>query len=147
IVFGVFSTNLVVPKLFNPIVGEIKLIGMWNSTTVSILVLASIVLGLIIYLIGNIKNFRSEDSFVGGGETMREDSGMATTDFYETIRNFGFLSTLYEKAEKRWFDIYDISKKIILWFSRGLQGAHTGVLPNYAIWIFAGLIIMLLILL
>ncbi|MBU8891698.1 MAG: hypothetical protein KOO66_02915 [Bacteroidales bacterium] len=147
IVFGVFSTNYIVPKLFNPIVGEIKLIGMWNSTTVSILVLASIVLGLIIYLIGNIKNFRSEDSFVGGGETMREDSGMATTGFYETIRNFGFLSTLYDKAEKRWFDIYDISKKIILWFSKGLQGVHTGVLTNYAIWVFAGLIIMLLILL
>ncbi|MCK4662012.1 MAG: hypothetical protein KAT68_04060 [Bacteroidales bacterium] len=147
IVFGVFSTNFVIPKLFNPIVGEIKLIGMWNSTTVSILVLASIVLGFIIYLIGNIKNFRSEDSFVGGGETMREESGMATTGFYETIRNFGFLSILYDKAEKRWFDIYDISRKIIFWFGRGLQGAHTGVLTNYAIWIFAGLIIMLLILL
>lgn len=146
IVFGVFSTNYVVPKLFNPIVGEIKLIGIWNSNTVSILVLASIILGLIIYMIGNIKNFRSEDSFVGGGETMREDAYMPTTGFYETIKNFGFLSTLYEKAEKRWFDLYDISKKIIFWFSKGLKEAHTGVLPNYAIWVFAGLIIMLLIL-
>ncbi|MDA3954685.1 MAG: proton-conducting transporter membrane subunit [Bacteroidales bacterium] len=147
IVFGVFSTNYFVPKLFNPILGEINLIGMWNSTSVSVLVLASIVLGLIIYMIGNIKNFRSEDSYVGGGETMREDSGMATSEFYETIRNLGFLSTLYDKAEKRYFDIYNISKKIILWFSKGLQGLHTGVLTNYALWIFAGLIIMLLILL
>jgi formate hydrogenlyase subunit 3/multisubunit Na+/H+ antiporter MnhD subunit len=147
IAFGVFSTNLIVPKLFNPIVGEIKMIGMWNSTSVSILVLVSIVLGLIIYMIGNIKNYRSEDSFVGGGETMREEAHFATTGFYETIKNFGFLKVLYEKAEKRWFDIYDISKKIINWFSKRLQGAHTGVLTNYAIWIFAGLIIMLLILL
>jgi len=146
IVFGVFSTKFIVPKLFNPIVGEIKLIGIWNSTTVSILVLASIVLGLIIYMIGNIKNFRTEDSFVGGGETMREDAHFATTGFYETIKNFGFLSTLYEKAEKGWFDIYDISKKIIFWISKGLKGEHTGVLTNYAIWVFAGLIIMLLIL-
>ncbi len=147
IVFGVFSTNIVVPKLFNPIVGEIKLIGLWNSTNVSILVLVSIVLGLLIYLIGNIKNFRTEDSFVGGGETMREDSHFATTGFYETIKNFGFLKTLYEKAEKRWFDIYDISKKVISWFGKGLQKAHTGALPNYTIWVFAGLIIMLIILL
>jgi formate hydrogenlyase subunit 3/multisubunit Na+/H+ antiporter MnhD subunit len=146
IAFGVFSTKFIVPKLFNPIVGEIKLIGMWNSTTVSILVLASIVLGLIIYMIGNIKNFRTEDSFVGGGETMCEDAHFATTGFYETIKNFGFLSTLYEKAEKGWFDIYNISKKIIFWVSKGLKAEHTGVLTNYAIWVFAGLIIMLLIL-
>jgi len=146
IALGVFSTNYFVPKLFNPIVGEIKLIGIWNSTTVSILILISIVLGVLIYLIGNVKNFRTEDSFVGGGETMREDSHMATTGFYETIKSFGFLSILYEKAEKRWFDIYDLSKKLIFWLGRIFQAAHTGVLPNYAIWVFAGLIIMLLIL-
>jgi formate hydrogenlyase subunit 3/multisubunit Na+/H+ antiporter MnhD subunit len=145
--FGVFASNYIVPKLFMPITGEFSFIGIWHSTTVSVLILVSLLLGFIIYLIGNIKNFRTEDSFVGGGETMREDAHFATTGFYETIRNFGFLSKIYDKAEKRWFDIYDISKKIINWFSKGLQGAHTGVLPNYAIWIFAGLIIMLLILL
>ncbi len=145
--FGVFASNYIVPKLFMPITGEFSFIGIWHSTTVSALILVSLLLGFIIYLIGNIKNFRTEDSFVGGGETMREDAHFATTGFYETIKNFGFLKFLYEKAEKRWFDIYDISKKIINWFSKGLQGAHTGVLPNYAIWIFAGLIIMLLILL
>lgn len=147
IVFGVFSTRFIVPGLFNPILGEINLIGLWNSTSVSILVLASIALGLIIYMIGNIKNFRTEDSFVGGGETMRDDAHFPTTEFYESIKNFGILKTIYQKAEKRWFDIYEISKKIIMWIGKGLQGVHTGVLPNYAIWVFAGLIIMLLILL
>ena len=119
---------------------------MWNSATVSILVLVSIVVGLLIYLIGNIKNYRTEDSFVGGGETMRDDAHFATTGFYETIKNFGFLSKLYEKAEKRWFDLYDISKKFIFWCGRQFQSIHTGLLPDYAIWVFAGLIIMLLIL-
>ena len=146
IIFGVFSTNFVVPKLFNPIVGEIKLIGIWDSITVSILVLISIALGFIIYLIGNIKNFRTEDSFVGGGETMREDGYFATTGFYETVKNLGFLSCMYEKAEKKWFDIYDISRKFIFWCGKKFQTAHTGLLPDYAIWVFAGLIILLLIL-
>ncbi len=146
IVFGVFSTSYVVPKLFSPIVGQIELIGIWNSTTVSILVLVSIALGLLVYMIGNVKNYRSEDSFVGGGENMREQSHVATTGFYDTIKNFGFLSTLYEKAEKRWFDIYDLSKNFIHWCGKRFQGAHTGLLPDYAIWVFAGLIIMLLIL-
>jgi formate hydrogenlyase subunit 3/multisubunit Na+/H+ antiporter MnhD subunit len=145
--FGVFASKYVVPKLFMPITGEFSFVGIWQSTTVSALILVSILLGIIIYFIGNIKNFRTEDSFVGGGETMREESRFEATEFYDTIKNFGFLSILYDKAEKRWFDIYDISRKIIFWFSKGLQGAHTGVLTNYAIWIFAGLIIMLLILL
>lgn len=146
VAFGVFSINYFVPKLFSPIVGEIELVGIWNSTTVSILVLISIVLGILIYFIGNIKNFRTEDSFVGGGETMAQDAHLATTGFYETIKNFGVLSTMYEKAEKRWFDLYDLSKKLIFSCGRIFQAAHTGVLPNYAIWVFAGLLIMLLIL-
>ncbi|MFC2151576.1 NADH-quinone oxidoreductase subunit L [Bacteroidota bacterium] len=144
--FGVFAPKYIVPKLFMPITGEFSFIGVWQSSTVSALIIVSILLGIIIYFIGNIKNFRTEDSFVGGGERMQEESRFETTEFYDTIKNFGILKGIYQKAEKRWFDIYDISRKIIHWFSKGLQGAHTGVLPNYAIWVFAGLIIMLLIL-
>ena len=52
---------------------------------------------------------------------------------------------MYKKAEEKWFDIYDVSKQFVLWFSHQLSRAHTGVLPAYVIWVFAGLIIMLLI--
>jgi len=141
--FGVFATNYVIPKTFIPIAGDFQYIGSWNSTTISLLVLVSIVMGIIIYFAGNIKNFRTDDSFIGG-ETNREETGFAPTEFYKTIENYNFFSFMCRKAEEKWFDIYDVSKKALLWFNKKFSLAHNGVLSNYAIWILAGLIIMLI---
>jgi multicomponent Na+:H+ antiporter subunit A len=144
IVFGILATNIIVPKLFMPITGEFQFTGFWNSSLVSLLVLTSIVLGIIVYLATSLKKFRTEDSFIGG-EKIQDETGYPTPEFYKTISEIGFFSWMYKKAEKKWFDIYDLSKQFVLWLSHQLSEAHTGVLPAYVIWIFAGLIIMLLI--
>jgi multicomponent Na+:H+ antiporter subunit A len=144
ITFGVFATNLIVPKLFMPVTGVFEFTGFWNSGFVSLLVLVSIVIGIIIYLAVNIKRFRTEDSFIGG-EKIQDQTGYPTPEFYKTFSEFRFFSFMYKKAQDKWFDIYDISKQFVLWLSHQLSEAHTGVLPGYVIWVFAGLIVMLLI--
>ena len=144
IVFGVFATNYVVPKLFMPVSGEFQFTGFWNSSFVSLLVLISIILGFIIYLATGLKKFRTEDSFIGG-EKIQDEAGYPTPEFYKTISEIGFFSWMYRKAEKKWFDIYDLSKQFVLWLSHQLSEAHSGVLSGYIIWVCAGLIIMLLI--
>jgi formate hydrogenlyase subunit 3/multisubunit Na+/H+ antiporter MnhD subunit len=144
ILLGVFSTNQVVPRLFMPVTGEFEFSGYWNSGLVSVLVLVSIVAGIIIYLASNIKKFRTSDSFIGG-EKFHDLAGYPTPEFYKTFNEFKFLSAVYRKASEKWFDIYELSKGIVLWSSHRLSLTHTGVLSSYIIWIFAGLIIMLLI--
>ena len=144
IFFGVFATNFVVPKFFMSVSGEFQFRGFWNSSFVSLLVLISIILGIILYLAFNIKKFRTEDNFIGG-EKIQDLTSYSTSEFYKTIYEFRFFSLMYKKAEERWFDIYDLSKKFVLWLSHQLSEAHTGILPYYIIWVFAGLIIMLLI--
>ncbi len=144
VVFGVLATNVIVPKLFMPISGEFQFTGFWNSSLVSLMVLISIVLGIIIYLVTGLKKFRTEDSFIGG-EKIQDETGYPTPEFYKTISELGFFSWMYKKAEKKWFDIYDLSKQFVLWMSHLLSEAHTGVLSGYIIWVCAGLIIMLLI--
>jgi formate hydrogenlyase subunit 3/multisubunit Na+/H+ antiporter MnhD subunit len=144
IFFGVFATNFVVPKLFMPVSGAFQFTGFWNSSFVSLLVLISVILGIILYLAFNLKKFRTEDSFIGG-EKIQDQTSYSTSEFYKTIGEFNLFSWIYRKAEERWFDIYDLSKKFVLWLSHQLSEAHTGVLPGYVIWVFAGLIIMLLI--
>jgi formate hydrogenlyase subunit 3/multisubunit Na+/H+ antiporter MnhD subunit len=141
---GVFATNVVVPEVFMPVSGVFKFPGYWNSSFVSLLVLVSIILGIIIYLAFNLKKFRTEDSFIGG-EKIQDQTSYSTTEFYKTFSEFRFVSWIYKKAEERWFDIYDLLKNAVLWFSHQLSKAHTGELPGYIIWMFAGLIIMLLI--
>jgi formate hydrogenlyase subunit 3/multisubunit Na+/H+ antiporter MnhD subunit len=144
IVLGVFSTNLVVQKMFMPVTGIFRFTGTWNSMFVSLLVIISIILGIIIYLATNIKKFRQDDSFIGG-EKIQEQTGYPTPEFYKTLTEFRLFSFIFKKAEEKRFDIYDLSKRFVLWLSHVLSDAHTGVLPGYILWIFAGLIIMLLI--
>jgi formate hydrogenlyase subunit 3/multisubunit Na+/H+ antiporter MnhD subunit len=144
ITFGVFATNLIVPKLLMPVSGEFRFTGFWNSGFVSLLVVVSIVLGIIVYLSTSLKKFRSEDSFIGG-EKIQDETSYPTPEFYKTISEIGFFSWMYKKAEKKWFDVYDLSKQFVLWISHGLSEAHTGLLPVYVLWIFAGLVVMLLI--
>ncbi len=144
IFFGVFATNFVVPKLFMPVSGVFQFTGFWNSSVVSLLVLVSIILGIILYLAFNLKKFRTEDSFIGG-EKIQDQTSFSTLEFYKTIGEFRLFSWIYRKAEERWFDIYDLSKKFVLWLSHQLSEGHTGVLPGYIIWVCAGLIVMLLI--
>jgi formate hydrogenlyase subunit 3/multisubunit Na+/H+ antiporter MnhD subunit len=144
IILGVTATNLVVPKIFMPVSGEFVFSGFWNSTSVSLMVLISIILGFLIYLATNIKKFRSEDSFIGG-EKLQEQAGYPTPEFYKTFYEFGLVNWIYKKAEDKWFDIYELSKRFVLRMSHMLSEVHTGILPGYILWVFAGLIIMLLI--
>jgi multicomponent Na+:H+ antiporter subunit A len=144
ILFGVFATNFIVPKLFMPITGVFEFTGFWDSSFVSLLVIISLILGIVLYLALNIKKFRTEDSFIGG-ERIQDRTSYATTEFYKTIGEFKFFSWIYKKAEERWFDLYDLCKQFVLWLSHQLSETHTGVLPAYILWVCAGLIIMLLI--
>jgi formate hydrogenlyase subunit 3/multisubunit Na+/H+ antiporter MnhD subunit len=144
IFFGVFATNFIVPKMFMPVTGVFKFNGYWDSSFVSLLVLISIILGIILYLTLSLKKFRTEDSFIGG-EKIQEKTSYSTPEFYKTIGEFRLFSFIYRKAEEKWFDLYDLFKGFVLWLSHQLSEAHTGVLPGYVIWVFAGLIIMLLI--
>ncbi len=146
IVLGVFATSYFVPRLFFPVTGEFEFYGVWQSTAVSVLILFSILLGAVIYLATVPGKFRRAESFTGG-EKMSADRGFPSTGFYETIRNAPVLSFMYEKAYKGWFDLYLRSKDSILWMNKGLSRYHDGVLHTYLLWIFAGLIIILLILL
>ena len=144
--FGVFATNWVVPGLFESYTGPFDFVGVWQSSTVSLLVAAYIVLGILIYLVGNIKNMRTAESFIGG-ETFHEAAGYQVTEFYNTIRELKPLNNIYRIAEKGWFDLYVLLKKLFYGLNLVFSKAHTGVMTAYAIWIFAGFILIMLLLL
>ncbi|MBN1108073.1 MAG: hypothetical protein JXR66_11385 [Bacteroidales bacterium] len=144
IAFGVFATKVVVPGLFMPVTGTFAFTGFWNSGLVSLLVIVSILAGALIYLATGIKKFRTSDSFIGG-EKFHEQTAYPTPEFYKTFGEFRFLSAMYRKANEKWFDIYDLSRQAVLWFSHKLSLGHTGILSGYIIWVLAGLAILLLI--
>ncbi len=141
--FGVFATSWVVPHLFQPYTGTIEYIGIWESSTVSLLVVFSLILGGVFYLLGNVKNMRTADAFLGG-EAIQEKAGYRVTEFYNTVRELRPLKGLYDKAEKSWFDIYYLFKNLFYGLHYVFKVLHTGVMTTYVIWIFAGFIIIML---
>ncbi len=146
ILTGVFAMNYVLPKLLMPVTGDFSFVGIWQSEMVGLLILLSIMLGVIIYLAFSMKKFRREESFIGG-ETFHEKTGLKVTGFYQTISQAKLLSAMYKAAEKKWFDIYDLSKRCVLSLNKGLSWLHDGILQTYMLWIFIGLGILLLCLL
>ena len=145
LVFGIFASSFVVPRIIMPLYGGFEYTGIWESTTVSLLILVSIILGGLIYLIGGLKRFRTDESFIGG-ETFRDQTAYPVTGFYNTIQDFRFFSVIYKQAEKKWFDIYDITARLVLDVGHWLSKAHTGILTAYAMWIIAGLVLLMVIL-
>jgi len=48
--FGIFAAKLVIPYLIEPVTGTLDYVGIWQSQSVSILILVSVVVGFLIYL-------------------------------------------------------------------------------------------------
>lgn len=144
--FGVFASKYVIPSLFGPIVGTVTFAGLWDSSVISLLILISVVLGILLYFAFSRNRFRTDDIFIGG-ETNRNEVGFEPVNFYETIRNFGIFRHTYAWAESKYFDLYDVTKGIVLRISRLFSAAHDGILSNLAFWVLAGLIFMFIFLL
>ncbi len=146
ILTGIFASGFVIPSIIQPLYAEFDYPGIWQSSQVAVLVGVSIIIGILIYLAGNIKKFRLEDSYIGG-EKDQDISKASVLDFYKTISTNRFLKIFYDAAEKKWFDLYDIGKNMVLSCSRIFSSWHTGILPFYVAWLISGLVILLIIML
>jgi hypothetical protein len=69
------------------------------------------------------------------------------TEFYNTVKEFGILRSIYQKAEAGFFDIYEQGKAIVFGMGKFLQYLHNGVLPTYLVWTLLGMMGLFFILL
>ncbi|UCD55781.1 MAG: hypothetical protein JSV93_03070, partial [Candidatus Omnitrophota bacterium] len=122
--------------------------GTWFSGLAGILILAGIAIGFIIYVSGSAIKTREASMFVGG-EILTDvpEMRISGVEFYNTIKEIGFLKTIYALAEKKVFDIYNVGTKITLGFTKILRYIHNGVLPTYLAWCLLGMGILLYLLL
>jgi len=143
IAFGVFAYILPLKYFIGPAMPEgFHLIGAWPSLTATVFLLIGLVVGLAIYLCGNFKGVRETSSYIGG-EEVTKDMRFSGTEFYNTIKEMPLINAIYNKAEKKAFDIYEQGKRILFSFIRVFQFLHNGVLPTYLIWCLLGLMVFL----
>lgn len=114
----------------------------------TILLLAGVAIGVIIYLLGRITRTRKVDAFVGG-ERLDDhpDMRVAGTEFYDTIKDIAPLGTIYRLAQRKTFDIYEVGSKVTFAFNKVLRYIHNGVLPTYLAWCLLGMLVLFYLLL
>ena len=146
VVFGIFAYQVPIKIFVQPSVsGMIVYPGVWNAGLSTTFILFGILFGIIIFMIGSMKNIRVDEPFIGG-EKLREDMKVSGVAFYKTVEEIPFLSRMYGWASKGYFDIYEQGKNLVFSFTAVLRRLHNGVLPTYLAWCLLGAIVLFILL-
>ena len=148
VIFGVFAIQIPLKLFILPSVpGNVGFIGIWGSGLATAFIIAGLVVGLVIYLVGTIMKTRTVEPFAGG-ERLEEhpDMRVSGVDFYETVRDIGILKAIYNMAARKWFDVYEVGVKFTLGFNKILRYVHNGVLLTYLSWCLLGMLVLFYIL-
>lgn len=149
LVLGIFAFPLMIKKLLGPILnGNMEIINTVPGFYDPYLMVTLFSIGLVIVLLGYLvfRKIRFDRNYVGG----QEDTDHFTvngTHFYNDIRFMRPLKTIYDLAQKKAFDIYDWTGKLVQSIGTLIRKSHTGVLTTYATWVIIGFILVMLLLL
>ncbi len=146
IIFGIWAVkiplnNFIIPALQDLGLSAPQFIGTYNPQLIILLFGLTFVTGMIIYLFT--KKVKFDNNYLGGMDA-EERFRILGTEFYNEVKNMKPLNTLYSWAEKKYFDIYDITTKFTNSTAKLLQQAHPGQLHLYLLYIVVGLLIFLL---
>ncbi len=140
VTFGIFAYQIPLKFFIRPALGaEVVFTGEWHTLKATLLLFAGLVIGLIIYFLGNFKSVRMSDSYIGG-EPVGKDMRLSGTEFYNTIKEYGLLGVIYKKAEAGFFDIYEQGKALVFGIGGFFQYLHNGILPTYLVWTLLGML-------
>jgi formate hydrogenlyase subunit 3/multisubunit Na+/H+ antiporter MnhD subunit len=141
VIFGIFAYQIPLRYFILPAVGAVTFIGSWYAGLATLLVIAGLLLGMLIFKLKALRpHLRQDATFVGGEIMDLQESRVTGTEFYNTIKELGLLRAVYKKAEEGVFDIYSLGKRFIFSFSRIFQYLHNGILPTYMVWYLLGMI-------
>jgi len=155
VVLGVFAVRIGVRELILPGLNlgvgsptEASLnetvLGMWSSGTATVLLLAALVVGGVIYVLSTFTKAREDEPYVGG--EMGDRASMYNyegIEFYRTVRDMPLLHGLYRQAEAKWYDLYAQLRRLTFYITGWLRKLHDGLLHTYATWCVLGLVLLL----
>ncbi|MGC9364738.1 MAG: NADH-quinone oxidoreductase subunit L [Fidelibacterota bacterium] len=145
VIFGLWAIHIPIKHLILPVIHELglrapALLGYYNPVLVVLLFGVTLVLGLIIYW--GVRKVRFDDIYLGGMDAL-EHFRVLGTEFYNEIRRMKPLAAIYDGAEKKYFDLYDVSGKCSFAITRWFKALHNGQLQLYNLWIVLGMLILI----
>ncbi len=148
LLFGLFAKAIPLDKFIFPSMGyEAAFPGVWNSSIATLLLVGAVFIGFLIFLMGTIMKTRRTEAFVGG-ERLQDHPEMRVsgTDFYHTIQDMRGLKGIYNLAEKKQFDPYEVGIREVSRLTNVMKILHNGILPTYLAWVLLGAAILMLVL-
>jgi formate hydrogenlyase subunit 3/multisubunit Na+/H+ antiporter MnhD subunit len=147
VVFGVCAVQIPLRYFVLPVVGPVTFIGIWSAGLSALLLVMGLVLGVSLFKLKGLQpKVRRDISFVGGEMLDWQATRVTGTEFYNTVKEYGILKSIYKKAELGVFDVYEQGKAIVFGIGRFFQYLHNGVLPTYLVWTLLGMIGLFLVL-
>jgi NADH:ubiquinone oxidoreductase subunit 5 (subunit L)/multisubunit Na+/H+ antiporter MnhA subunit len=141
IIFGVFANQIPLRYFILPAVEGVNFIGTWYAGISTLLIILGLILGFFIFQLQGLKpNIRQDTTFTGGESLDLRQNRVTGTDFYNTIKEIGIIKTIYAKADKGAFDIYEQGKNLVFSIGKIFQFLHNGVLPTYLVWYLLGML-------
>ncbi|MBS3944453.1 MAG: hypothetical protein KGZ42_03070 [Melioribacter sp.] len=144
--FGLLSLQIPLSIFIYPALTEMNLIipdfiGLYNPTLILFLFGIAFIVGISFFLFS--PKIRYDNVYLGGS-LPEEKFRIAGTEFYNEIRNMKPLKSIYDWADKKYFDLYEVGTKGTFKLSDLFQKAHPGQLQLYLLYVVAGLLIFLL---
>ena len=145
ILFGLFALEIPLKRFILPIMSEYGLevpamLGYYNPLLLIALFGSVLLIGLVVYW--GTRKVRFDEIYLGGMDAL-EHFRVTGTEFYNEIRNMKPLKGIYDGAEKKYFDIYDVSSRFSFSITRFFKAVHNGQLQLYNLWIILGMLILL----
>ena len=140
-------------KIFSDIsvssfLSEINFVNtLWNPSRATAALVIGLVIGLILYLIAKVFNYREQPIFTCGERLDLEERRFPGTGLYLTILELPFIGTYLKDRDKGVYDIYNILK-VTGWKTivEKLKNLHDGILSTYLSWCIVGLMIIMFVL-
>jgi len=173
--FGVFAYQIPLRGFIYPSLPLlVEPTGVWQPALTTLLLLAALGLGVLIYLLGTARATTAVRTFVGGEKIADEEESRVTgTAFYTPVKHLPILDELLKYGERGAFDIYnwltgifgalglifrqvvdralatlfEFVGALVRWGGRGLSYIQNGSLPMYVAWAFVGATVFFLLML
>jgi formate hydrogenlyase subunit 3/multisubunit Na+/H+ antiporter MnhD subunit len=141
VLFGVAAYSiplkgLILPALFGFGVYFEPIQNLLQPGPALVIVLAGSALGLLIYLASRLS--ARKDTAFAGSEDLPVEARFEGTEFYKSVTEIGIFKWIYRLAEKKYFDIYNLSTKFVLGLGGVLSELHTGSIRTYILWFLLG---------
>jgi formate hydrogenlyase subunit 3/multisubunit Na+/H+ antiporter MnhD subunit len=174
IVFGVFAYQIPLRGFIYPSLPLlVEPIGVWQPVLTTLLIVAALAIGVLVYLLGTARRPTAARTFVGGEMIADDEESRVTgTAFYSPVKHLPILDELLKYGEKGAFDIYnwlngtfgalgvvfrqvvdrvltaflEFAGSLARWAGRGLSYVQNGNLPLYVAWVFLGAAVFFLVL-